>query len=231
MNIKTLTLSFLALLESAALIMNAIAGTEDGITNYGGEGTLTAAIFPPEKTGEGVVSANSITAGPALVTFTVVNKHSEAISTSHAHQAGGPTAVSGGNVAINDAGYDANGDFAIIEANHGQTEWFKVAVVGVDVSYVDGFSLPISCSCNGVVVTGCNKNLSALGTCPYKDKYGKNACINPKRADRSAKSAAPLFAPCQGVAYTFQKDHDANNYGEFQIGHVSCCIGTDCPPA
>jgi len=29
-------------------------------------------------------------------------------------------------------------------------------VPDVDVSYVDGYSIPITCSCSGVVVTGCN---------------------------------------------------------------------------
>lgn len=31
--------------------------------------------------------------------------------------------------------------------------------VNIDVSYVDGFSVPIVCSCSGAVATGCNINL------------------------------------------------------------------------
>lgn len=81
-----------------------------------------------------------------------------AISTSHAHQPGGPTAFSGyvgegtidsnatasfvvpsnwsGNVAVNDARYDVNGNVSMIEANCFQNTWSKVPVVDVDVSYV-----------------------------------------------------------------------------------------------
>ncbi|KAI9727550.1 MAG: hypothetical protein M1828_006492 [Chrysothrix sp. TS-e1954] len=40
----------------------------------------------------------------------------------------------------------------------------------VDVSYVDGFTLPIVCSCGGKVVTGCNKPLFELGKCPQADQ-------------------------------------------------------------
>jgi hypothetical protein len=43
---------------------------------------------------------------------------------------------------------------------------YSVAVADVDISYVNGFSVPISCSCSGTVVTGCTKNLFALNSCP-----------------------------------------------------------------
>lgn len=155
---KIFSVALLAILASTAFVVSAIAGMDDGITKYGGEGTLTAATFPPEKTGESIASENSISAGPALVTFTVVNKHSAAIGTSHAHQAGGPTAFSGyvgegtmapnatasfvvprnwsGNVAVNDASHEVNGNVSLIEANYFQNTWSKVPVVDVDVSYV-----------------------------------------------------------------------------------------------
>jgi hypothetical protein len=35
-------------------------------------------------------------------------------------------------------------------------------VLDVDVSYVDGYTISISCSCSGVAVTGCNIRKSAL---------------------------------------------------------------------
>ena len=35
-----------------------------------------------------------------------------------------------------------------------------------DVSYVNGFSAPIVCGCNGQVVTGCNLPLFSMNTCP-----------------------------------------------------------------
>lgn len=36
----------------------------------------------------------------------------------------------------------------------------------VDISYVDGYSVPITCSCNNVAVTGCNKDLWKYSSCP-----------------------------------------------------------------
>ena len=39
-------------------------------------------------------------------------------------------------------------------------EWNWSNVPDVDVSYVDGYSIPITCSCQGVAVTGCNKGKS-----------------------------------------------------------------------
>ncbi|KUI61787.1 hypothetical protein VP1G_08942 [Cytospora mali] len=80
---KILTISLFALLASTALVVDAMAGIDDGITNHGVmEGTITSAILPPEKTSGSLVSAKSIFSGPVLVTFNVVNKHTAAISTS-----------------------------------------------------------------------------------------------------------------------------------------------------
>ncbi|CAF9925758.1 hypothetical protein IMSHALPRED_006781 [Imshaugia aleurites] len=39
-------------------------------------------------------------------------------------------------------------------------EWNWSNVPDVDVSYVDGYSIPITCSCQGTAVTGCNKGKS-----------------------------------------------------------------------
>ncbi|KUI73802.1 hypothetical protein VM1G_11919 [Cytospora mali] len=122
---KILTISLLAHLASTALVVNAMAGIDDGITNHGVEGTFTSPIFPPKKTGGSLVSANA------------------AISTSHAHQAGGPTAISGyvgegtmaphataefavsgnwsGNVAINGTIHGTNGNVSMIQANYCQS--------------------------------------------------------------------------------------------------------------
>lgn len=47
-------------------------------------------------------------------------------------------------------------------------EWNWTNVPDVDVSYVDGYSVPITCSCQGTAVTGCNKGKSFhLPSLPY----------------------------------------------------------------
>ena len=49
--------------------------------------------------------------------------------------------------------YDPKG--SKIEASYSSPNY----VPDVDVSYVDGYSVPITCSCTGVAVTGCNGEL------------------------------------------------------------------------
>lgn len=67
-----------------------------GVVNSGVEGTLTELTIAPEKTGSGIdYSVEDIPLGPEFMTFTVVNKHTANISTTHVVGAGAPTAVSG----------------------------------------------------------------------------------------------------------------------------------------
>ncbi|MCJ1439414.1 hypothetical protein MMC27_008808 [Xylographa pallens] len=96
----------------------------------------------------------------------------------------------------------------------------------VDVSYVDGYTVPITCSSLGVPVTGCNielfhQNIACDGTL----LDGGSTCQNPRQGVPYGP-ASPFFSVCAGAAYTYPKDDDANN------GHVdttvTCCIGTSC---
>ncbi|MCJ1444564.1 MAG: hypothetical protein MMC23_005066 [Stictis urceolatum] len=99
----------------------------------------------------------------------------------------------------------------------------------VDVSYVDGYSVPMTCSCNGAVVTGCNIELFNTGiTC---DSLGPGpVCYNPNahQPESFTGPAAPFFAPCQGAAYTFPAD-DASTMGCPGATEIDCCIGATCP--
>jgi hypothetical protein len=103
-----------------------------------------------------------------------------------------------------------------------------VAIPDIDVSYVDGYSVPITCSSQGIAVTGCNIELFDLAQC--EDQVDGPVCLN---AARFTPDGPPLqfFAPCVGAAYTFPNDNGANvsNLGSNMI---SCCIGTSCeaPP-
>ncbi|KAI4105227.1 MAG: hypothetical protein LQ339_003558 [Xanthoria mediterranea] len=96
---------------------------------------------------------------------------------------------------------------------------------GVDVSYVDGYSVPITCSCGGVPVTGCNIPLFRTGrTCPQNGPGDKVICYNPKKTINGGP-ADPFFQPCQGAAYTYPEDHAANAYGKCDNGDIQCCVG------
>ncbi|KAB5523165.1 hypothetical protein GE09DRAFT_1154217, partial [Coniochaeta sp. 2T2.1] len=143
------------------------------------------------------VAATAITRGPDFVTFTITNHNTAPIFTKHEVDAGYSTerdnmATPGvmrvgavaefavptgwaGRVAVveNGGGRDIVGDESLIEANYivPNRDGFTVAIADVDVSYVDGFTVPIVCECGGVgLVTGCTKDLWKLGTpCPVRN--------------------------------------------------------------
>lgn len=95
----------------------------------------------------------------------------------------------------------------------------------IDVSYVDGFSVPIVCSNATAPVTGCNINLWDVSG-PCNNTVGEDAvCLNPMQGVPNGP-ADPWFLPCQGVAYTFPNDNVAND-GNTGTSNVSCCIGTE----
>ncbi|KAI0425074.1 FMN-dependent dehydrogenase-domain-containing protein [Xylaria sp. FL1042] len=96
-----------------------------------------------------------------------------------------------------------------------------------DMDNGNGVSDAITCACSGEVVTGCNPQLRDLKACP-DDNNG--ACVNLLRPDRNATSTVLFFAPCQGAAYTFPHDNDANRWGQCQSGDIICCVGKGCPP-
>lgn len=105
-------------------------------------------------------------------------------------------------------------------------EWNWSNVPDVDVSYVDGYSIPITCSCQGVAVTGCNKALWHDGiACP---DVVAGVCYNPEY-DVPNGPANAFFAPCQGSAYTFPNDNGANSWNQCNSGVIDCCVGPSCP--
>ncbi|KAI3394014.1 hypothetical protein diail_3332 [Diaporthe ilicicola] len=204
----------------------------------------------------------SVTAGPDQLTITVVNKMAGAVSTSYVANAGVPGPVSGGtgtgtltpgqtatlvapqdwagNVAVNlvekdGKSFTMNGDVSLLEGS--LMSWGDVGYrVDMDVSYVNGFSVPITCTCNAdeAVLSGCSLDLWGMGSCSggAGTDGGDGACANPLRPDNSARLAATdFFAPCEGAAFTWPRD-GANSEGQCQSAEVTCCVGSTadgCP--
>jgi hypothetical protein len=130
-----------------------VTGTEGIITSTPVGGAL-APTKAPIVGNEDVAFA----APPQYMTISVINMHGDAITTSHAHNAGSPSAVSGnvgpgtmaagatavfavptgwaGNVAINDGRYAITGDDTLIEGSFDVQGNSGYAIVDVDVSYV-----------------------------------------------------------------------------------------------
>jgi hypothetical protein len=102
--------------------------------------------------------ARDIASPPQFVTISIINSHTNAISTAHAHDPNCPGAVQGnigagtiakgstasfavptgwvGNVALNDAAWPITGDDTLIEANFVVPDSYSIAIADVDVSYV-----------------------------------------------------------------------------------------------
>ena len=93
-----------------------------------------------------------------------------------------------------------------IEGNWGVNDPYNQ--VYVDVSYVTGVSVPIVCSCGtnptGNPVTGCNKDLFSLGTCPSGQIEGNSAA--PVCTNQSPNAGPPqaFFAPVSKPSYKSQ---------------------------
>ena len=96
----------------------------------------------------------------------------------------------------------------------------------IDISYMDGFTVPITCSSNGIPVSGCNIDLFQQPNIVCTNQEDGPVCLNPMK-DIPNGPAAPFFAACAGAAYTFPTDDDAN-VAELQSNLVSCCIGISC---
>ena len=98
--------------------------------------------------------------------------------------------------------------------------------VYADVSYVDGYTVPITCSCDKETVhMGCNIELwNTTHSCP--NEGDGPICYNPAAANVDGP-ADPFFGPCQGAAYTFPADDRAT--GACKGSLISCCVGADCP--
>ena len=98
--------------------------------------------------------------------------------------------------------------------------------VFADVSYVDGYTVPITCSCDKETVhMGCNVDLwDTIDVCPHESDGP--ICYNPA-ATKVDDPAEPFFKPCKGAAYTFPSDDEAS--GACKGSLISCCVGADCP--
>ncbi|KAH8879785.1 hypothetical protein GQ53DRAFT_813703 [Thozetella sp. PMI_491] len=195
--------------------------------------------------------ANVVKRNPPYITISVINSligSTRGVLTAHGQNAGAPSPVRGnlgqgvinngqadfiavptgwaGRIAVVENGGRAIvGDESLIEASF-VTQGGSDAVFDINVSYVDGFSLPITCSCDVGVIAGCNKYLWDLHQCP--DDNGVGSCRNPMR--NNGNSATDFFAPCQHAAYAYANDSAANTGNGVCHGDtVTCCIGVNCP--
>jgi hypothetical protein len=94
----------------------------------------------------------------------------------------------------------------------------------MNISYVDGFSVPITYSLKEVPVISCNIDLFSQASRIYKDQVGV-VCLNSART-MSNGPAFCFFAACASAAYIFPND---NNAFKNTSTSISCYIDTLCP--
>lgn len=177
--------------------------------------------------------------GGGAQTFSIVNSYSVALSLAFDHNNPGPDMM-GGPIAPTTIGAGSTTFYSFptgwagrilvgktTNPANSKIEGSIMAGADMDVSYVDGYSVPIVCTSAGKV-SGCNTELFGLNG----NKCGQNVdisnfdiCTNPALT-RNDGPADPFFAPCQGKAYTYPKDDIANFMNVDATTH--CCIGTAC---
>ena len=96
----------------------------------------------------------------------------------------------------------------------------------IDVSYVDGYSVLITCSSEGIAVSGCNIDLFKQPGITCNSQVDGPVCLNPAQ-NIADGPAPPFFKACAGAAYTYPNDNTAN-VRNLKSNLVSCCIGTSC---
>ncbi|MCJ1431233.1 hypothetical protein MMC27_000584 [Xylographa pallens] len=128
-----------------------------------------------------------------------------------------------------DPSSDSNPFASKIEGSAGSNQTTEL---DLDVSYVDGYTVPVTCTSANTVVVGCNIDLFAMGDCGADKEVLKDSgttCWNPTNTVVGNGPPSKFFAPCAGAAYTFPNDNNANNGSVADT--VSCCIGPSCKPS
>ena len=169
------------------------------------------------------------------MTINIQNKMGKNLKMAYTNNAGGPSAIGNpknGQLAsstqvVYPTGWAGRITIGIDDTNAAgsKIEGSFTGMPNIDVSYVDGYTVPIVCSCSNEPVSGCNVDLWKTGKqCPKKDG---ETCINTISLTSPDGPVMPFFAPCAGAAYTFPNDNLADK--GCQTHEMDCCIGTSCP--
>ena len=148
-------------------------------------------------------------AGAGVMTIDITNNWAKPLSISYLNNAGSPSAIGAPDGAplgtktqiVYPTGWAGRiyvGD--TINSADSKIEGSTTGANDIDVSYVDGYSVPITCSVGNTAVTGCNIDLWAVSG-PCDNAVGdQSVCLNPMQGVANGP-ATPWFLPCQGAAY------------------------------
>ncbi|KAI1100237.1 hypothetical protein F4804DRAFT_344894 [Jackrogersella minutella] len=234
------------------------ANTTIKTSSIGGSPQITASVNTTLITSsvgsipKATASADQVSLDAGEFIFTVVNSHTAPVVTIHGQGADSPTAAGkdnephtmnlgqtdtfavptgwSGRVAMFEDGYDKILDRAtLLEGSFIVNRDRNSALIALDVSYVDAFTVPMVCECNQVVALGCNLNLNDI--CPQSLTLNPKTCMNPNRQVLQGPPPSNPFEDCKGMAYTYPTDDEATKYDMPGCSRsTTCCIGTACKP-
>ena len=172
-----------------------------------------------------------------LMTIAVTNQYGRQMSLSLASNANGPSPI--GNPSPNILPDASLTQFTFptgwagricvgpdLNPNGSKIEGSFTGPPDIDVSYVDGYTVPIICLSEGVAVTGCNIELFNQPNVRCEQLIDRATCLNPAK-DVPDGPAPPFFKACAGAAYTYPNDNTANR-DSLSSNLISCCVGRTC---
>lgn len=211
----------------------------NGIPSESAEGkTLRTATIPASVIVPSTTIPASVTSAPpvgsGVMNIKIVNHWPEPLSISYSDNEGSPGAL--GSPVPGALGTSTNVIYPTgwagrmyvgktVNSADSKIEGSTTGANDIDISYVDGYSVPITCSVAGTPVTGCNIDLwSASGNCTNM-VGNKDVCLNPMQGVPDGPSH-PWFLPCQGAAYVFPNDNVCCSRGTFSL-LTYCKIGRE----
>lgn len=203
----------------------------------GNEDYVPAPNTVPVTSGPVSRSTTTTDSSGHCMTISITNAHGTQLSVFFASDAGGPPPVGNPSATVLPNASPTQYEFPTGWAGRiyigpntkplgSKIEGSITGPPDIDVSYVDGYFVPITWSSNGVAVSGCNIDLFKQPGITFDNQVDGPVCLNSAR-NVAGGPAPPFFAACAGAAYTYPDDNDANisNLGS---NLVSCCIGTSC---
>ncbi len=96
----------------------------------------------------------------------------------------------------------------------------------IDVSYVNGYSVFITCSSEGTAVSDCNVDLFKQPSISCNDQVDDPVCLNFAQNIVNELTSS-FFAACARTVYIYPNDNDVNVSNLKNI-LISCCVDASC---
>ncbi len=96
----------------------------------------------------------------------------------------------------------------------------------INVSYVDDYSVLITCFFEGTAIFDCNIDLFKQSGITCNNQVDDSVCLNFAQ-NIVNEFASPFFTACAEAVYTYSKD-DKINVSNLKSNLISCCIDMSC---